>query len=86
MNLRLPVSAKALLTEAARRSGLSLSEYVLRHSMQAAHEQLAQARYTPLSERDAQALAQRLEDADAPSEGLEQALRTYRKRVTDVRE
>lgn len=86
MNLRLPSSAKALLTEAAQLCGLSLSEYVLRHSMQAAHEQLAQARYAPLSEQDTQMLVERLEEAAPPSEGLERALATYRQRVVGVQE
>ena len=73
MNLRLSASAKTLLTEAAQLCGLSLSEYVLRHSLEAAHQQLTQARYSPLSEGDTQLLAQRIEEGTPPTEGLEQA-------------
>lgn len=86
MNLRLPTSAKALLTEAAQRCGLSLSEYVLRHSMEAAHQQLTKARYSPLSQTDTVQLAQRIQEASAPTEGLERAAKTYQQRVAGVRD
>ena len=86
INLRLPTSAKALLTEAAHLCGLSLSEYVLRHSMEAAHQQLTKARYSPLSEVDTLQLAQRIEEANAPTEGLRQAAKNYQQRVVGVRE
>ncbi|MBB6054041.1 DUF1778 domain-containing protein [Armatimonas rosea] len=39
MNLRLSTSAKTLVTEVAQLCGLSLSEYVLRHALEAAHQQ-----------------------------------------------
>lgn len=86
MNLRLPTSAKALLTEAAQLCGLSLSEYVLRNSMEAAHQQLKKARYSPLSEADTRQLAQRIEEATPPAEGLERAAKIYQQRVAGARE
>jgi uncharacterized protein (DUF1778 family) len=86
MNLRLSTSAKTLLTEAAQLCGLSLSEYVLRHSLEAAHQQLTKARYSPLSEGDTRQLAQRIEEATPPAEGLERAAKTYHQRVVGVRE
>jgi uncharacterized protein (DUF1778 family) len=86
MNLRLPASAKMLLSKAAELSGLSLSEYVLQHSMEAAHQQMATARYSPLSETDTTLLAQYIDEPKAPSEGLERALATYRKHVVEVRD
>lgn len=86
MNLRLPTSAKALLTEAAQLCGLSLREYVLRNSMEAAHQQLKKARYSPLSEADTRQLSQRTEEATSPIEGLERAVKTYQQRVAGVRE
>jgi uncharacterized protein (DUF1778 family) len=87
MNLRLSRSAKALLTEAARLAGLSLSEYVLRHSMEAAHAELVKARYSALSQSDTKQLIETLGDASqAPSEGLLRAAETYKKRVAAVRE
>jgi uncharacterized protein (DUF1778 family) len=85
MNLRLSHSAKALLTEAARLAGLSLSEYVLRHSMEAAHSELSRARLAPLSETDTALLVEKLEAPDAPTEGLYRAAKTYRDRVAGVR-
>ena len=86
MNLRLSASAKTLLTEAAHLCGLSLSEYVLRHSLEAAHQQLTKARYSPLSGADTLQLAQRIEGATPPTEGLERAAKTYLQRVAGVRE
>jgi uncharacterized protein (DUF1778 family) len=86
MNLRLSTSAKTLLTEAAQLCGLSLSEYVLRHSLEAAHQQLTKARYSPLSEGDTRQLAQRIEEATPPTERLERAAKTYHQRVASVRE
>ena len=86
MNLRLSTSAKSLLTEAAQLCGLSLSEYVLKHSLEAAHQQLTKARYSPLSETDTVQLAQRIEEATLPTEGLNRAVKTYQQRVAGVRE
>ena len=86
MNLRLSTSAKTLLTEAAQLCGLSLSEYVLRHSLEAAHQQLTKARYSPLSGGDTLQLAQRIEEATPPAEELERAAKTYQQRVAGVRE
>lgn len=84
MNLRLPTSAKALLTEAAQLCGLSLSEYVLRHSMEAAHQQLKKARYSPLPGAGTLQLAHRIEETTPPTEGLERAAKTYQQRVAGV--
>jgi uncharacterized protein (DUF1778 family) len=86
MNLRLSASAKTLLTEAAQLCGLSLSEYVLRHSLDAAHQQLAKARYSPISEADTLHIAERIEEATPPTKGLERAAKTYHQRVAGVRE
>ena len=86
MNLRLSTSAKTLLTEAAQLCGLSLSEYVLRHSLEAAHQQLTKARYSPLSQVDTLQFAQRIEDANPPTKGLKRAAKTYQQRVAGVRE
>ena len=71
MNLRLSASAKTLLSKAAELSGLSLSEYVLRHSMEAAHQQLTTARYSPLSETDTTLLTQYMEETKPPSRRVE---------------
>ena len=86
MNLRLSRSAKALLANAAKLAGLSLSEYVLRHSMEAAHAELVRARYSPLSSSDTRQLVEKLEAPDAPTEGLRRAAATYRQRVVATRE
>jgi len=75
ISLRIPAQEKALLMRAAALRHTNLTDFVVRASLEAAHEAIDQAQRLQLSERDSLAVLDLLEHPPAPNEKLLAAAR-----------
>jgi uncharacterized protein (DUF1778 family) len=87
INLRLTASAKATLERAAALAGLSLTDYILTHTLETAREDLARAVRRCLSERDTEALLALIESEGKEStERVQEAVTHYNRVVGGAEE
>jgi uncharacterized protein (DUF1778 family) len=73
VSLRIPAKDKALLVRAVALQQTSLTEFVLRHAVEAARTLIDQAEKVALSERDSLRVLDLLENPPAPNEKLMKA-------------
>jgi uncharacterized protein (DUF1778 family) len=73
MSLRIPPAEKALLMRAVTLKRTSLTDFVIRTAVAAAHEIIEQAERVQLSERDSLRALEFLENPPAPNEKLKAA-------------
>lgn len=73
VSLRIPPEDKALLVRAVTLEQTTLTDFVLKHSVQAARSVVAQAERVQLSQRDSQHVLNLLENPPAPNSKLMQA-------------
>lgn len=77
IDLRLNQEQKKTLEKAAALMGLSVSSYVLSHSLNAARKDIASHETLILSERDSELFLSLLENPPEPNEALKSAMREY---------
>lgn len=75
ISLRIPTEEKALLMRAAALRHTNLTDFVVRASLDAAHEAIDQSEQMRLSERDSLAVLELLENPPEPNEKLLAAAR-----------
>jgi uncharacterized protein (DUF1778 family) len=75
VSLRIPAKDKALLVRAVALQQTSLTEFVLRHAVEAARTLIDQAERVSLSERDSLRVLELLESPPKPNEKLMKAAR-----------
>lgn len=73
VSLRIPPEDKALLVRAMTLEQTTLTDFVLKHSVQAARSVVAQVERVQLSQRDSQHVLNLLENPPAPNSKLMQA-------------
>lgn len=77
IDLRLSQEQKKTLEKAAALMGLSVSSYVLSHSLAAANKDIATHETLVLSERDRDLFLSLLENPPKPCEALKSAMQEY---------
>lgn len=77
IDLRLSQEQKKTLEKAAALMGLSVSSYVLCHSLDAARKDIASHETLVLSDRDRDLFLSLLENPPEPNEALKSAMREY---------
>lgn len=77
INLKVTAEQKELLEKAASSTGLSLSDFVLSKSLEAAWENAASHNQLVLSARDWELFVSLMENPPEPNEALKSAMREY---------
>ncbi|MDQ3801569.1 MAG: DUF1778 domain-containing protein [Acidobacteriota bacterium] len=82
LDFRVSVESKAIIEQAASLSGQTVSDFAVSTLIKSAQEVISQNRQTKLSLRDQELFLQMLESEDEPNTALENALKTYKKKVS----
>jgi uncharacterized protein (DUF1778 family) len=84
MHIRSTPADKTLIEKAADAVGLTISSFMLQHSLKAARRELAEIEQLPLSKRDAELFFSALTNPSAPNAALESAFKDYDKTFQKV--
>ena len=80
VELRVTQEQKSLLEKAASLKGLSLSAYMLSHTLAVAREDIAAHEKLVLSERDWELFVSMVENPPEPSSALTEAIKKFREK------
>lgn len=81
IHIRSTPSDKSLIEKAASAIGLTVSSFMLQHSIKAARQELAEVEKASFSKKDAELFFSALMNPPAPSAALKDAFKDYEKQV-----
>ncbi len=79
IHIRVAEGDKSLIEKAADSGGLTISSFMLQHSLKAARRELSEVLRTTLSKRDAETFFSALRSKLPPNEALKAAFKSYGK-------
>ncbi len=83
LSIRLPVSVKERIEQAARISGVSLTDFTISNLAESADEVLERHQFRKLSKRDRDIFLAMLDSTDEPNENLIRAFKARRELIAE---